>query len=240
MKRYIKKVKIIDKNRKLYKRIIFRKELYTFKNTYNFKILKTNIGDNCKNKAKFKKIKDKNIQNNIRNILDNTNSFKERAKSFFNTLEKDFKELFSPKKDIFEYTSEYYEIPKRYNETVIKVLAQTPKKLFAYWDISDNDIYSYVNNYGEEFFDSTKPILIVENIKTGNIFEIDIDPFANSWYIDIEDNSSLYVIKYARKVLTNLICKNDNSDNNIPKLYSGHIIHFATSNNIISPNRSYS
>ena len=101
MKKYIKKVKVIDKNRKLYKRIIFRKELYTFKNTYNFKILKTTIGDNCKNKAKFKKIKDKNIQNNIRNILDNTNSFKERAKSFFNTLEKDFKELFSPKKDTF-------------------------------------------------------------------------------------------------------------------------------------------
>lgn len=119
-------------------------------------------------------------------------------------------------------------------------MAQTPKKLFVYWDISDNDIYSYVNNYGEEFFNSTKPILIVENIKTGNIFEIDIDPFANSWYIDIEDNSSLYVIKYARKVLTNLICKNNNTDNNIPKLYSGHIIHFATSNNIISPNRSYS
>ena len=86
MKRYIKKVKVIDKNRKLYKRIIFRKELYTFKNTYNFKILKTTMGDNCKNKAKFKKIKDKNIQNNIRNILDNTNSFKE---------------LFSPKKDTF-------------------------------------------------------------------------------------------------------------------------------------------
>ena len=60
MKRYIKKVKVIDINRKLYKRIIFRKELYTFKNTYNFKILKTTMGDNCKNKAKFKKIKDKN------------------------------------------------------------------------------------------------------------------------------------------------------------------------------------
>lgn len=119
-------------------------------------------------------------------------------------------------------------------------MAQTPKKLFAYWDISDNDISLYVNNYGEEFFGSTKPILIVENIKTGNISEIDIDPFANSWYIDIEDNSSLYVIKYARKVLTNLICKNTTNDNNIPTLYSGNIIHFATSNNIISPNRSYS
>lgn len=240
MKKYIKKVRTIEKNRKIYKRIIFRKELYTFKNTYNFKILKTTIGYNCKNKAKFKKIRDKNIQDNIRNILDNKNSFKKRAKLFFNTLDKDFKELFSPKKDIFEYTSEYYEIPKRYNETIIKVLAQTPKKLFAYWDISDDDISLYLNNYGEEFFNSTKPILIVENIKTGKIFEIDIDPFANSWYIDIEDNSSLYVIRYVRKVLTNLIRKNITNDNNIPTLYSGNIIHFATSNNIISPNRSYS
>lgn len=119
-------------------------------------------------------------------------------------------------------------------------MAQTPKKLFVYWDISDDDISLYLNNYGEEFFNSTKPILIVENIKTGKIFEIDIDPFANSWYIDIEDNSSLYVIRYVRKVLTNLIRKNITNDNNIPTLYSGNIIHFATSNNIISPNRTYS
>ena len=34
---------------------------------------------------------------------------------------------------------EYYDLPYRYNETVVKILAQTPKILFVYWDVSDND-----------------------------------------------------------------------------------------------------
>ena len=34
---------------------------------------------------------------------------------------------------------EYYDLPYRYNQTVVKVLAQTPNTLFVYWDISDDD-----------------------------------------------------------------------------------------------------
>ena len=44
------------------------------------------------------------------------------------------KEVKSP-----EYLLEYYDLPYRYNETIVKILAQTPKKLFVYWDISDKD-----------------------------------------------------------------------------------------------------
>ena len=34
---------------------------------------------------------------------------------------------------------EYYDLPYRYNQTVVRVLAQTPTTLFIYWDISDID-----------------------------------------------------------------------------------------------------
>ena len=34
---------------------------------------------------------------------------------------------------------EYYDLPYRYNQTVIKILAQTPHSIFIYWDISDAD-----------------------------------------------------------------------------------------------------
>lgn len=34
---------------------------------------------------------------------------------------------------------EYYDLPYRYNQTTVKLLAQTPNSLFVYWDISDDD-----------------------------------------------------------------------------------------------------
>ena len=44
---------------------------------------------------------------------------------------------------------EYYDLPYRYNQTVVKVLAQTPTNLFIYWDISDEDREQYVKEYLE-------------------------------------------------------------------------------------------
>lgn len=41
---------------------------------------------------------------------------------------------------------EYYDLPYRYNQTVVKVLAQTPTTLFVYWDISDSDREKFKNN----------------------------------------------------------------------------------------------
>ena len=62
---------------------------------------------------------------------------------------------------------EYYDLPYRYNQTVVKVLAQTPTTLFIYWDISDEDRNNFVKQYGENFFNDTKPVLIIHN-KTMN------------------------------------------------------------------------
>ena len=38
---------------------------------------------------------------------------------------------------------EYYDLPYHYNETIVKILAQTPKILYVYWDISDSDREKY-------------------------------------------------------------------------------------------------
>lgn len=50
---------------------------------------------------------------------------------------------------------EYYDLPYRYNQTIIKVLAQTPTSLFIYWDISDEDRTNLENQYGKNFFEIT-------------------------------------------------------------------------------------
>ena len=97
--------------------------------------------------------------------------------------------------------------------------------------LSDKDIKKYLDEYGDIFYELTYPILILENKKNGNSSEIIIDGFTNSWYIDIIDDSSTYNVTYARKVSHNIVNLIHNNILNV-----GEIIHFAKSNNIVSPN----
>ena len=100
------------------------------------------------------------------------------------------------------YMLEYYDLPYRYNETVVKILAQTPKKLFVYWDISDYDREKYLKAFGERFFEETYPVLLVHNEDKNYTYEVAINDFANSWYLDIKDPKSKYVIELGRKFKT--------------------------------------
>lgn len=81
---------------------------------------------------------------------------------------------------------EYYDLPFRYNQTTVKVLAQTPTNLFIYWDISDADRNKLIDTYGNYFFENTKPVLIITNETMNYTFEIDINDFANSWYLHVK------------------------------------------------------
>lgn len=100
------------------------------------------------------------------------------------------------------YMLEYYDLPYRYNETVVKILAQTPKRLFVYWDISDKDRQKYINSFGEDFFEKTYPVLLVYNEDKKYTREIPINDFANSWYIDIDDPKTSYKIQLGRKFIS--------------------------------------
>ena len=94
---------------------------------------------------------------------------------------------------------EYYDLPYRYNQTVVKVLAQTPTNLFIYWDISDEDRKNFEEQYGKDFFETTKPILIVHNDTLGYSFEVEINDFANSWYLHVADSKCDYRIELGRR-----------------------------------------
>ena len=119
---------------------------------------------------------------------------------------------------------EYYDLPYRYNQTVVKVLAQTPKTLFVYWDISDEDRKNYVKQYGEDFFNTTKPVLIIHNVTMNYTFEIEINDFANCWYFNINDEKCEYVVELGRRPKDNNI--------SIPNNY----LYVTASNKIESPN----
>lgn len=101
----------------------------------------------------------------------------------------------APKVEIVEY----YDLPYRYNQTLVKVLYQTPNMLFIYWDISDEDRARFVEQYGERFFDETRPVLIIHNNTMHYSFEVDIDDFANSWYLNVSDANCEYSVELGRR-----------------------------------------
>ena len=100
---------------------------------------------------------------------------------------------------------EYYDLPYRYNQTIVKVLAQTPNTLFVYWDIADSDRENFKKQYGYDFFDKTYPILIVHNRTMNYSFEVDINDFANSWYLHVNDANCDYEIELGRKPIYNYV-----------------------------------
>ncbi|MBO5478306.1 MAG: DUF4912 domain-containing protein [Clostridia bacterium] len=94
---------------------------------------------------------------------------------------------------------EYYDLPYRYNQTTVKVLAQTPQMLFVYWDISDEDRLAFTTKFGDDFFNKTKPVLLVHNETMNYTFEVEINDFANSWYLHVNDANCKYVIELGRR-----------------------------------------
>ena len=138
------------------------------------------------------------------------------------------------KKAVSSIVTEYYDLPFRYNQTVVKILAQTPNILFIYWDISDDDRKSLSEKYGEDFFNNTKPFLVVTNETMHYTFEVEINDFANSWYLHVNDANCEYKVELVRKYV------NDNSFN-----YHSHTevnnqnnqyVYISSSNELETPN----
>lgn len=140
---------------------------------------------------------------------------------------------------------EHYELPYRYNETIVKILYQTPNTLFVYWDISDKDRKKYLEQYGENFFEVTHPILIVHNDTYNYSFEIPINDFANSWYLRVNDSKCNYRVELGRKpnYIPQPQVKVSNADESTtdkkietPKTIDTNYIYISTSNLIELPN----
>ena len=122
---------------------------------------------------------------------------------------------------------EYYDLPYKYGNTVVKLLAQTPKTLFVYWEVSDADIENFKKTYGDDFFTKTRPVLIVHNLTLNKTSEVEINDFANCWYLNTDDTDCKFDIELARKFVDN---SSNGSDNSSDYLY------VAQSNDMQSPN----
>lgn len=167
------------------------------------------------------------------------------VKTIIKTAEKNIKKLEKTAKTKPVSIIEHYELPYRYNETIVKILYQTPNTLFVYWDISDKDRKKYLEQYGENFFEVTHPILIVHNDTYNYSFEIPINDFANSWYLRVNDSKCNYRVELGRK--TNYIPQPQIKVSNVdespadekietPKTIDTNYIYISTSNLIELPN----
>lgn len=141
----------------------------------------------------------------------NTQKSKTSAKKEKQKTTKETKNKLIKKSKEFKDIPEYYDLPYKYENTIIKVLYQNPNLLFAYWDISDKDIKNLQKIFGEDFFNKTKPILVVTNLTKNYSFEVEINDFASNWYIRVDDSKCKYSIELIRKPLNN---NSNNTDNN--------------------------
>lgn len=159
--------------------------------------------------TKTKKIESKSVQNkvieNIKSFISKIIEMQEKVRKEEeeekNRQKKEKDEIKQGKIDLNEpkHLLEYYDLPFRYNETVVKILAQTPKRLFVYWDVADKDRQTYLNAFGENFFQDTYPVLLVHNENKNYTTEVAINDFANSWYLDISNPRDQYTIQLGRK-----------------------------------------
>ena len=131
-------------------------------------------------------------------------------------------------KQEIQFKSEYYDLPYMYNKTVVKVLAQTPKMLFIYWEISEDDRANLIKTFGENFFETTRPVLIVYNDTMHYSFEVDINDFANSWYLHINDADCNYHVELGRRPYPESYQKEP--------VYIPYYIYLTSSNEMTAPN----
>lgn len=157
-----------------------------------------------------------------------------KSKTAKSKTTKDVPEINTISGEKFEI-AEYYDLPYRYNQTVVKLLYQTPTTLFIYWDISKEDSDKFKEIYGEDFFEKTRPVLIVHNETMGYSFEVEINDFANCWYLNIKDSKCNYRIELGRRPFEVTYQGEVTSIKTTPKINTNYI-PITSSNTIESPN----
>ena len=74
--------------------------------------------------------------------------------------------------------SEYYDLPIKYDQTLIRLLVQSPTRMYAYWEVSDDTMKYFSNNF-HNYSDCT-PALKITNITKNYSYIITVDTFANN------------------------------------------------------------
>lgn len=95
------------------------------------------------------------------------------------------------------------EIPAHYNETYIRALPRDPDWIFVYWEFSSETLDNFINTMGEDKYNNSKRILRISDItdiiyngkNAWSQIDIDINNFANDWYIKLPCTGRTYCVE---------------------------------------------
>ena len=93
--------------------------------------------------------------------------------------------------------TEYYELPTKYNKTIVRLLVQSPTRMFVYWQVSDEYIKNFTSKYGN--YSDWVPVLKIDNLTMNYSYDLQIDPFTNNYYIEVKDSDCEYQVQLGRK-----------------------------------------
>ncbi len=92
--------------------------------------------------------------------------------------------------------TEYYELPSKYDKTIVRLLVQSPTRMFVYWEVN-GDTIKYFESMQMDY-SSARPVLKVKNITMNYSYDIPIDPFTNNYYIEVKDPDCQYQVELGR------------------------------------------
>lgn len=172
----------------------------------NVKTFTKKTSDDAKTTASKKSTKKTTSRVSLKSLISKKLPTRKKSKKINNTedlsssdLINDINAISDDENEKFVDIPEYYDLPYKYEKNVVKVLYQNPNTLFVYWDISDDDINGFKKAYGDNFFYVTKPVLVIHNITDGYSFEIEVNDFANNWYIHVSDAKCKYNVELGRR-----------------------------------------
>lgn len=113
------------------------------------------------------------------------------------------------------FKSEYYDLPIKYDKTTVKLLVQSPTRMYAYWDVSDESIKNFSKS--NEDYKNCIPYLKISNLTMNYSYEIQIDPFTNNYYIDVKDTDCDYKVELIRKSKYNSYIITSSNEAHIPR-----------------------
>lgn len=85
----------------------------------------------------------------------------------------------------------------------ISLLVQSSYIVYCYFNVSSKDIYKIKEMHGEESWAKSKPTIIAYEVikeKEVKIYEEQIDPFADNWFIRLNKCNIEILVKLCRKL----------------------------------------
>lgn len=113
---------------------------------------------------------------------------------------------------MYKSKSEYYELPTKYGETVVRLLVQSPTRMYAYWEVNDNSTQNFRFDYNV-----CTPVLKITNLTMNYSYEVNIDPYANNYYIDVKDVNCDYKVELGRRYNNEYMAVYESNEVTMPK-----------------------